>query len=938
VKRGPEDEGSESHGRKGAKFTRRGFVKTVATGSLALAPASKAIAKQRFGSCSGAVHPDAEWGPINGKDLGRESAIQVACQRISLDGGWSLTKLPLSAEGMAGLNMFRATRSFGAAQVPGEVHFDLIRAGLMPDPNVKDNARTRCRWPEQFSWWYRTEFEATAEFADKLEVYLTFDGIDLAGEVFFNGHSVGKTANAFCRYRFDIKPLITAGKNEIIVRVTSGMETIPPRSDDPKRFGSADGVYFQRFWDPLRSLRKPDYSAYGHDWCDALPNIGIWRSVSIEGLGETWIADVRVDTRIDSDSVWLHGEINLHNAKLWEDVPARIVVNLDHPDGSAQHVARDVILTSGKTAAPLTLQVSAPRLWWPNNMGSQPLYRLSVALLVEGKVCDRLDRTIGLRTIEIVRNPLAQGSSFTFKVNGTRLFCRGGNWAPADLIPARVTREHYRSFVRQAKDANFNMLMVNGVSFCENDDFYDACDEAGILVWQQFAFSDGEYPDDDPAFIANVRSELESEIKRLRHHASLAAWCGNSECQMFYSQVHPENTEHRGPLGGLRIYNELMPEVCGKLDPARPFWPGTPYGGKDPNSDLTGDKHGPYGGLAFDDHSDPKVDVSGVQTLSAFRADNLANWDVRSDGMKARFVSEYGFIAPPHRATMEQYMGSPVVERDSLSWKIHLNMMENGTVNAAIQTKFGPPENLSLDAYVHYGQLAQADYLSATLESLRFRYYDSANPCDGGLIWSFNDCWGEVGWSVVDCYGRPKAAYFAMKRSAKNLKLLCRSRNDRLIVRLINDGSQRENVLIRAGWLKLDEKVLSLPTKAWVVQPGSSIDLENISRHPRNTAESREAIYVALMFNPQGRLLDYATWRELPERRLNLIKPQIHVRPTGSGKGLFVISDVYCRGVHFLSDLPPSDSHFDLFPGVPHYVELGGSSLDQRAAALMPFA
>ena len=244
-------------------------------------------------------------------------------------------------------------------------------------------------------------------------------------------------------------------------------------------------------------------------------------------------------------------------------------------------------------AASVEFEIANPRLWWSRDLGAPDLHTLNVSLTAGGETLDERSVRVGVRTITLDTSPDPDepGTNFfRFVLNGTPIFAKGACWIPASSFVGAVDADRYRPSLEMAAAANMNMVRVWGGGVYEHDAFYDICDELGLLVWQDFMFACAPYPDDDAAFTASVEAEVRHQIGRLRHHASLALWCGNNECQVIQSF-----TNHFGQrddaLPGERLYDENMPRMVAELDPATPYWPGSPTGGPHPNSMLAGDEH-----------------------------------------------------------------------------------------------------------------------------------------------------------------------------------------------------------------------------------------------------------------------------------------------------------------------------------------------------------
>jgi beta-mannosidase len=665
-----------------------------------------------------------------------------------------------------------------------------------------------------------------------------------------------------------------------------------------------------------REVRKPPF-IYGWDWCDPLPNIGLCRSVRLEGRDKVALRQVRLDTVMDDKEVRLEGEVTLDNLNLWAERNCALELRLDPPEGQPIVQRREINVEIGHSAVHCRVPIPNPRLWWPNGMGEQPLYRLTARVLCGNEETDRQVQTIGLRTIELDRSRLSNGDRFCFKVNGRDVFCKGGNWAPPDLIAARIEPARYEQLVADAKEAHFTMFRVNGAGTYPGDAFFDACDRAGILVWQDFTFACNTYPDHDPEFMALAQQEAEVLVDRLRSHPSLALWCGCNECLWQMADSVGSRPPRPEQIAGVRLWRETLPDICNAADPRRPYIPGSPVGGAYPNSESVGDCH--WWGL-FMCNDNRRVSPELMDTC------------------RARFVSEYGVIAPCDLESVQQYLKPEDRNRESLPWKIHSNMDESGWVAKGIRYHYGEPDGLSLPQYILYGQLVQAIMHGAAMDAFRFRKLDPKSDCEGALIWSYNDCWGEMGWAIVDHYLRPKAAFYTVKRSCAPVKVIVRARNHLLVTRIVNDTLQSHQAVVRCGWFRLDGSARELKEIPVTIPADGMIE---VASTPLPTAAERNPsqwLYAAVL---RGHDIDddQSLWLLAPQRGLALAKPVLStkLRPDGF---LEVSSPVYCNAVH-LDDggsQTLDDNYFDLLPGIPRQIRVAkpAPSGEYPLAAVLP--
>ncbi|MCC6680466.1 MAG: hypothetical protein IT445_06135 [Phycisphaeraceae bacterium] len=826
----------------------------------------------------------------------------------SINGTWQLRHEALIEAGADGLRtVLSRVDGWITATVPGEVHVDLMAAGLMPEPLVSTNAPA-CRWPEKHSWWYRTSFVVDADVAGEQIKELVFQGLDYYAQIFLNGIMIGASENAFVPAVFDVTHSLCNGKNELVVRLTVGTE----RARDQRTCErSAENIYASRqSFKGTPELRKPQFS-YGWDWVDALPNIGIWRGVELRGYSCARLSDVKHWCTLEEDHALchVHVEIDLENLHPSAEHTSDARVTLVDPEGvEVCSTTLVTMLPVGITRLRTTLVVAKPQLWWPHTMGRQPLYTLQITATINGVERDTWTRQIGLRTVAIDRSPLPEGHRFALQVNGQDVFCRGGNWVPADAIPARVDREKYERLVADAAEANMTMLRVWGGGIYESEHFYNACDRRGILVWQDFMFACYAYPDEDVQFRDKVRREAEAVVRQLRHHPSIVLWCANNENTWAFAEWWG-NAQHNFPhpdliLGGRHIYSQILPEVCLNLDPSRPYWPGSPAGGPSPNCEIDGDVHWWH-------KATMSKDVTRRYRHEVY------------DECRGRFVSEYGVIGPCTMASIRQYLKPDEIDKNSLAWKCHTNTYEKGTIPAAIRYHYADPDGLELEQYIRYGQMFQAVMYGRTIEALRFRKHDPMDDCAGALIWMFNDCWGETGWTPIDYYLRRKPSYYWIRNACNPVRAIVRARDGHLVARVVNDSLVDQSMTVHYGWVAVDGSSTEFRSRA-VVVPSNSMKEIARDRIPASADRSPHEWIYTVFIEADGIETIPCVWNLCPYRELDLADPTIECVVRGSK--ITVTSDTYAHGVHYQDDGERilSDNYFDLLPGLPKVIKCAG--------------
>jgi beta-mannosidase len=827
---------------------------------------------------------------------------------ICVNGTWELRHEALSVTGEVGLTIVQEkTQGWLAAAVPGEVHLDLVNAGQMEEPLFSTNAPA-CRWPEDRSWWYRRAFTVDAEFLAEERQEIVFHGLDYYAQVYLNGEFIGEAENAFVPAIFDVKHKLR-DENELVVRLTVGTE----RAKAQKMGEDSDeNIYGNRqSFAGTPELRKPQFT-YGWDWVDALPNIGIWRDVELRGYTHLRLFDVRTNVALCDDVAVLDVVADVENIHPWKDNDGVLRLTLTSPSGETQEQEVDVRVPAGITRATTRFRIENPELWWPNGMGEQPLYTLAVSACKTDVICDVWSREIGLRTVAIDRSPLPEGSRFCIQVNGEDVFCRGGNWIPADAIIARVDKDRYDTLIGNARDANMNMLRVWGGGIYESEHFYNACDQMGILVWQDFMFACHTYPDTDIAFQDKVRREAEAAVRRLRHHPSIALWCANNEItwgfKEWWGNDEFEYPDPRLKLGGRIVFSRILPQICMDLDPNRPYWPGSPAGGESPESETEGDTHWWEPGTMND------------------KLERRYRHEIY-DECKSRFVSEYGVIGPCHLESNREFLRPDEINVDHNAWKIHTNLFDKETTPAAICYHYAEPEELSIEDTIRYGQMFQGVLYGRSIESMRFRKLDPEDDCAGALIWMVNDCWGETGWTPIDYYLRRKASYYWIKRACAPVRAIVRRRGSNLVTRVVNDTLTPRSLTVTCGYVRVDGSASELLSREIEVAANG---MREVARDaiPLGDKAHDEWIFVAYC-EGEGVAADPCVWTLVPHRRLKLCEPRVNVKTTG--RTIELSSPVYCHGVrhHDAGKAMFSDNYFDLIPGVPKMIDSVGDMPSQ---------
>ncbi|KAJ5929864.1 Glycoside hydrolase family 2 immunoglobulin-like beta-sandwich [Penicillium verhagenii] len=622
--------------------------------------------------------------------------------------------------------------------VPSVVQQDLIDNNKLEDPFVELN-EIKARWVNQKSWVYRNKFEKPA-FLGNAAIDLVFDGLDTFATVKLDGQVILQSDNMFLGHRVNVTKILEAeGQHTLEIEFDCAeIKARELRNQDP----SHKWVGFNGDMSRL-AVRKAQYH-WGWDWGPVLMTAGIWRPVRLD-IYTARVADLWPETKlsINRDTAEVIAALRVESTGV-EEYTARFALSLH-----GNKIAHQDIPVSTENEAQITFRVNRPELWWPHGYGSQTLYEVSVQLLHGEEIMDQKSKKFGIRNAEIIQQPDKHGKSFFFRINGMDIFCGGSCWIPADSLLTKITPERYRNWIELMVEGRQVMIRVWGGGIYEDSSFYEACDELGVMVWQDFMFGCGNYPT-WPALLESVRQEAIYNVKRLRHHPSIVIYVGNNEDYQVQESVGlTYDFEDKDPENWLKsdfparyIYEKLLPEVTAEYSPQTFYHPGSPWGDGKISSDPTvGDMH------------QWNVWHGTQEKYQIF------------DTLGGRFNSEFGMEAFPHMETIkffsqkprDHYPQSQVMDfhnkADGHERRIATYLVEN----------FRFPHSGSLEAYIYQTQAIQAETMMFGYRGWRRQWGDERH-CGGALLWQLNDCWPTISWAIVDYFLRPKPAYYAVKR------------------------------------------------------------------------------------------------------------------------------------------------------------------------------
>ncbi len=810
----------------------------------------------------------------------------------------------ITAEIHSGWQMRQAGwEEFLPASVPGSVYHDLMQNGKMDDPFWRDNFPKALKRMDH-DYEYKTEFAADKALLKSDAVLLRFEGIDTVADVFLNGEKLGRTENMHRTFEFEVKDLLKEEGNELRVLLHSPTRFIKEEYKHNVADGSEEAMV------GFANLRKT-HCMFGWDWGPRLPDAGLWRPVKLLGIEKARVDSVYVTQKHEDGKVTLHFDVD---ADVYDrEALMGYTVLITDPDGKET-------LCKG---SPEEIVIERPQLWWPNGFGAQPLYTVEVRLYAGGKQVDAWKKRIGLRTLTMHIEKDAYGESFAHEVNGVQVFAMGADYIPEDSIFPRINEARTRELLRQCKEAHFNTIRVWGGGYYPDDWFYDACDEMGLMVWQDFLFACAVYNLTDE-FEDNIRAEFADNIKRLRHHASLALWCGNNEMEMFVERGLWVKTPIQ-KSDYVKMYEYILPKVLKELDPQTFYWPASPSSGggfDDPNGFDRGDVHYWdvwHGNVPFTDYR----------------------------RYYFRYLSEFGFQSFPSVETVKTFALPEDCNPFSYVMEKHQrNNAANGKImNYLYQTYLYPT---SFDAFVYASQLLQADAIRYGVEHFR----RNRGRCMGAIYWQLNDCWPVISWASIDYCGRWKALHYAAKRFFRPLTLSCAEEG--LLTQNPNINFERyeyeENALKKGMRLCVENETMLSHTvevtwqlrraDASVIRQGrETVTVEPLSSKWLEYEDFADADtfgdYIAYQMTENGAPAASGTALFCAPKHFRFADPQLALRVEGDE--IVVTAAAYARSVQILNaddTLKLSDNFFDMNAGETRVRILSGQPSGLRVRSV----
>ncbi|MCA0294653.1 MAG: glycoside hydrolase family 2 protein [Actinobacteria bacterium] len=789
------------------------------------------------------------------------------------------------------------------AIVPGVVHTDLLAAGLIDDPYV-GTAEADQHWVGRQAWTYRAEFDLAAYAAELTSEHcdLLCDGLDTVAEVFCNGAPIGRSVNMHRRNVFSTQGRLKPGLNVIEV-------VFAPVEEYASQMAELVGerVHVER--DPYNLVRKMACN-FGWDWGPRLVTAGIWKAIGLRSWDVARVLDVAVfATAARNASGGWDGELRVHAETTGDLRFAAMTVRVSGPGAAA---AEATVMAEEWTE--VVVPISGIEAWWPHSLGEQPLYDVEVLLHNDTRILDRVLRRTGFRSVELDTTPDADGAGATFglRINDELVFVRGMDWIPDDCFPSRITPERYRERVQQAKDANVDLLRIWGGGIYEQAAFYEACDELGVMVWQDFCFACAAYPEEEP-FRFEVEAEARDNVIRLSAHPSLVIWNGNNECIWGFHDWLWE-----GQLGdqtwGAGYYYELLPSVVAELDPTRPYWPGSPSSGVNevPPNDMN------YGCVHI-------WDVWNERDYTAY------------DDYSPRFVAEFGYQGPATWATWARTLEPQDRSATSPAMLAHQkaaggnSKLDKGIAGHLPAPGEGPED---FDDWLFAMQLQQARAVRYGVE----RWRSLRGRCLGSIVWQLNDCWPVTSWAALDLgtnaagepVARRKPLWYALRSAYADHLVTLQHDADGWRAVLVNDGTDDWTAQGTVALRGFDGAVLWSLDVAQVVPVRSRVDLV-LDGLPDGVRDD-----VALVADLSGAERALKLLVEDVDAALPTPRWTATVTRTDAGTRVDVTAETFVRSLCLFADRVAEDAWadtlgIDLFPGDSHSFRVHGGLSDDAS-------
>jgi beta-mannosidase len=810
-------------------------------------------------------------------------------QVVPLNSGWEFHQLISGPVVQAASSIGNDASDWHPAVVPGCVHLDLLRNKLIPDPFYRDN-EAKLQWIENADWEYRTTIQVTAALLQQKNIDLVFEGLDAYAKVYLNDKLVLTADNMFREWRVNVRPELKPGANSLRIVFPSPVKAASEiAANDPWR--ERTHVEAKTY------IRKAAYE-YGWDWGPRFVTSGIWRPARLEAWNDAHISNVHI-RQLDVNSAVAH---LLAEVEVTSTDGSNATVSVDYGLATGKHsdASRSIQLQSGLNHVTIPIDIASPSLWYPAGYGSQPIYKFTVQLKMGKQLEDEATAKTGLRSVVLHREPDQWGRSFEFVINGIPVFGKGADVIPFDSFPTRVTTQQYRQVLQSAVDANMNMIRHWGGGYYETDEFYDLCDELGIMIWQDFMFGNDWQPGAYD-WKLNVAKEAAQQLQRLRNHPSIVIWCGNNETEVALAwhdrDKLPADVRFQMWQDYVSTFSGILAAAVSRYAPETPYWPSSPSADYETVNDKyqSGDMHDWtvwHGRVPFTDY----------------------------EKHNPRFMTEYGFQSFPEMRTVDSF--TIPEDRLNIFTPVMLAHQKNTAGNAIIRDYMlrDYPEPKDFASFLYASQVLQAEGIKIGAEHLR----RNRPRTMGSIYWQLNDCWPVASWSSLDYYGRWKALHYYARRFYAPILVSPHQEEGNVAVYIVSDKTSPTVATLRVRILTFDGKMLSDKSQPVQITPLSSkvyltIPMLDITNLP-NCDLGKIVLAADLLVD--NKPISSNELFFVPTKDIQLPQAKVATELTpASTSGAYLLhlsSPVLTRNVYVTFgdlDAQPADNYFDLLPG-----------------------
>ena len=803
-----------------------------------------------------------------------------------------------------------------AAEVPGTVHTDLLYNKKIEDPYYRTNEKD-LQWIDKVNWEYKTSFELDKATLVKENIEMIFYGLDTYADVYLNKTKILSANNMFRTWKVDCKDYLVAGENKLHIIFHSPIQTglvelekfglpLPANNDQSQNGGLGNNRVSVH-------TRKAGYH-YGWDWGPRFVTSGIWRPIEIN----TW-----TNAQIDNNYI-VTKKINSNSAELEAETTIKVSQSGNYllrtkVDGKKIN-EMIVNLPVGEQNINTSFKIKNPKLWWPVGLGDANLYTITQELYLDKELIDTKETKTGIRTVKLLQreDKDKNGTSFYFEVNGIAVFAKGANYIPNDLFLPRVSTSDYENVLNSAVDANMNMLRVWGGGIYENDEFYELCDEKGLMVWQDFMFACSMYPD-TPELLDNIREEAIDNVQRLRNHPSIVLWCGNNEIEVAWSEydhtrgwggwrkTYPRDQQNRIWAAYEKIFHDILPDVVSTETDFIDYWKSSPSAGPEKIATYettSGDIH--YWGVWH-----------GKHPISDFNK------------YVGRFMSEYGFQSFPEFSTVKKY----TIESD---WDIESEVMAahqrsgigNLRIKQYMESHYKEPKDF--ESFLYVSQLLQAKAIKEALEAHR----RNMPYCMGSLFWQINDCWPVASWSSMDYYKNWKAQQYMTKKAFSPIFVSPNITDEKIDIYIVSDKLKKQKAVLELTIMDFKGDILKSNKHNIYISPNTSKIYKSFLLKDLLDGMDRSKILIYSSIHHNKELLSDNINYLYEPKDLDLSKPEIikEIRVNDDSKTIISLrSKTLAKDVFLTVDgasLKLSDNYFDLIPNIEKEIIIENDNVD----------